>query len=471
MQGGDPAAKRDGAGGGGGGGGEWVLVTGATGGVGRRVVEGLRRRGRRVKALVRDTEKGRKMLGPDTPDFKLLSGDITQPLTLPRSDIRSISKIISCTAVKVGPKEGDTADRAKYYQGIKFYDPTIVGDTPQTVELNGLMHVANIVRESLPQRRGKLLLGFDDDEVVGPEWGALDDVVMGGVSESALRVVRDYEGEKEGGGDKPTSVAVFGGVVRTENRGGFASVRTKNYEPALDLSAYDGIALRVKGDGMRYKFIIRCDTNWDGVSYCRSFDTQKDVWQTIFLPFEEFKAVFRARSLPLNGPRINTSNIVCMQLMLSKFEWVHVSSAGVTRPGKPGVDPEKEPPAVRMNEALGGILTYKLKGEDVVRESGVPYAIVRPCALTEEPRGMPLVVDQGDTIKGKVSRDDIAELCIALLERPEALDKTFEVKSTVPFSQPWTGDGEGAVDEREWGGLLTGLKEGVTGKWEGEGEH
>lgn len=52
-----------------------------------------------------------------------------------------------------------------------------------------------------------------------------------------------------------------------------------------------------------------------------------------------------------------------------------------------------------MNDELGGILTYKLAGEDVVRGSGVPFAVVRPCALTEEPRGAPLELDQGDMVK------------------------------------------------------------------------
>jgi len=34
-----------------------------------------------------------------------------------------------------------------------------------------------------------------------------------------------------------------------------------------------------------------------------------------------------------------------------------------------------------------------------VRHSGVPFAVVRPTALTEEPAGAELQVDQGDTIK------------------------------------------------------------------------
>lgn len=72
---------------------------------------------------------------------------------------------------------------------------------------------------------------------------------------------------------------------------------------------------------------------------------------------------------------------------------------GVTRPNRPGINVELEPPAVKLNDALGGLLTYKLAGEDCVRSSGVPYCIVRPTALTEEPLGAPLEIDQGDVIK------------------------------------------------------------------------
>ncbi len=44
---------------------------------------------------------------------------------------QGVRAVVCCTAVKVVPKEGDTPDRAKYMQGIKFYDPEIVGDTPE----------------------------------------------------------------------------------------------------------------------------------------------------------------------------------------------------------------------------------------------------------------------------------------------------------------------------------------------------
>ncbi|CCQ66954.1 hypothetical protein CWATWH0402_3772 [Crocosphaera watsonii WH 0402] len=80
-----------------------------------------------------------------------------------------------------------------------------------------------------------------------------------------------------------------------------------------------------------------------------------------------------------------------------------------------------------MNEQLGGILTWKLKGEDVLRQSGLNYTIIRPCALTEKPGDKALFFEQGDNLKGQVSRDAIADLCLQLLQYPSACQKTFEV--------------------------------------------
>jgi uncharacterized protein YbjT (DUF2867 family) len=99
-----------------------------------------------------------------------------------------------------------------------------------------------------------------------------------------------------------------------------------------------------------------------------------------------------------------------------------------------------------MNDQLGGILTWKLRGEDTVRESGIPYTIIRPCALTEEPGGKALVFEQGDNIRGKVSREDIAELCVEVLKQPKATNLTFEVKEEEKDTSP------------NWKNLFTSLK-------------
>ncbi|CAL9102099.1 unnamed protein product [Musa textilis] len=465
---------------------DMVLVAGATGGVGRRVVNILRNKGFPVRALVRNKEKARSMLGPDVD---LIVGDITKMETISPEHFKGVKKVINAASVIIGPKEGDTPDRAKYSQGIKFFEPEIKGDSPEKVEYIGMQNLINAVKNNVGLQDGELLFGFKAGNITGKLiWGALDDVVMGGVSESGFQV--DPKGNEDGG---PTGL--FKGVVSIANNGGFTSIRTKNFSTPEDLSAYDGIEIRVKGDGRRYKLILRTSSDWDTVGYTASFDTTKEKWETIKLPFSSFRPIFRARTV-MDAAPFDPSKIISLQLMYSKFEYdgklnptfvegsfqlpfssirayinepitprfVHVSSAGVTRPGRPGLDLSKQPPAVRLNKELGFVLTYKLKGEDLLRESGIPCAIVRPCALTEEPAGADLIFDQGDNITGKISREEIARICIAALDSPYACGKTFEVKSTVPFSEPYVIDPENPPPEKDYDEYFKNLKEGITGK-------
>ncbi len=58
----------------------------------------------------------------------------------------------------------------------------------------------------------------------------------------------------------------------------------------------------------------------------------------------------------------------------------------------------------------------------------------------------------------------MAELCVELLNLPSALDTTFEIKSTVPFSQPFEVDPANPPPARDWGALLSDVRPGVTGK-------
>ncbi|NET61344.1 MAG: NAD(P)H-binding protein [Symploca sp. SIO2E6] len=426
-----------------------ILVAGATGGVGKRVVRRLVEQGYPVRALIRDTPKAKEMLGEQV---ELFEADITLPETLTPELMSNISAVVCCTGVRVQPVEGDTPNREKYYQGIKFYLPEVV-DSPEIVDYQGIKNLVEAAAKSLPTPGKKLLFDFKNpSQDLKTTWGAVDDVVMGGVSESSIYLI-DH-------------AALFTGNVSTANSGGFVSVRTRNLEPTLNLSEYEGIELRVKGDGKRYKFILRAESKWDGVAYCYSFDTEEDRWIDVRIPFADLIGVFRAKTLK-DAPAFDSSQVCAVQLMLSKFEYdgalnpkfepgsfalqvetikayggktkpqfLMISSAGVTRPGRPGINLEEEPPAVRMNDQLGGILTWKLRGEEAVRESGVPYTIIRPCALTEESGGKALVFEQGDNIRGKVSREDIAQLCLQLLEQPQACNLTFEVKEDTNGSPP-----------------------------------
>jgi uncharacterized protein YbjT (DUF2867 family) len=419
-----------------------ILVAGATGGLGKRVVQRLVERGYRVRALVRDLDKAKSILGNDVD---LVVADITKPETLSSLVLANVQAVVCCTAVRVQPVEGDTPERSKYYQGIKFYQPEIVGDTPENVEYQGVKNLVTAAAKYLPKAGEKLLFDFTNPSTeLKNTWGAVDDVVMGGVSESKIQLVENG--------------ALFVGNVSTANSGGFASVRTKNFDPPFNLSGYEGVELRVKGDGQRYKFLLRTETQWDSVAYSYSFDTVANTWTDIQIPFTALIPVFRAKTLKDNPP-IDSSKIVAFQLMLSKFEYdgglnphfspggfalqvesikayggvslpkfILISSAGVTRPGRPGINLDEEPPAVRLNDQLGGILTWKLKGEDSLRESGIPYTIIRPCALTEEAGGKELIVEQGDNIRGKISREDVATLCVEALQQTKASNITFEVK-------------------------------------------
>jgi len=134
----------------------------------------------------------------------------------------------------------------------------------------------------------------------------VDDVVMGGVSESQITLT---------GGR-----ALFSGIVRTENNGGFASVRTRNLNPPLNLSNYEGIELQVQGDGKRYKLILRCEGRWDGIGYCYSFDTLDRTLQKISIPFRDLIPVLRAKTMRDVVP-FDSSSVYALQLMQSKFEY------------------------------------------------------------------------------------------------------------------------------------------------------
>jgi len=136
-------------------------------------------------------------------------------------------------------------------------------------------------------------------------WGCLDDVVMGGVSQSNFQL--------------QANSALFMGLVSTDNSGGFVSVRTRNFEPAIDLSKAVSINIKVKGDGNRYKFFLRDSTGWDSIAYSYSFDTIGGKWIAVIMPFSEFVPVFRAKTVS-NAPPLALKSICSIQLMLSKFE-------------------------------------------------------------------------------------------------------------------------------------------------------
>ncbi|MGK7895044.1 MAG: CIA30 family protein [Xenococcus sp. (in: cyanobacteria)] len=153
----------------------------------------------------------------------------------------------------------------------------------------------------------KILFNFTNSNLdISDIWGAVNDGVMGGVSQSNIRLSNHR--------------AIFSGIVSTDNNGGFASVRTRNLTVPWDLSQYEGIELKVVGDGKRYKFIARCAGQWDGIAYCASFDTVCNESRIIPIRFCDLIPVFRAKTVSEAG-YFDSSQVYAIQLMLSKFEY------------------------------------------------------------------------------------------------------------------------------------------------------
>lgn len=139
---------------------------------------------------------------------------------------------------------------------------------------------------------GVLLLTAFDAESPELDWYVQNDNVMGGRS--------------VGGFEQVPGQLVFTGSTNTDG-GGFSSIRTRPFK--LDLSAYDGIRLRLKADGRRYTWQLQTNARWRGrrVSYWADFETTAGEWITVDIPFADFIPQFRG--FELDGPPLDTSEV------------------------------------------------------------------------------------------------------------------------------------------------------------------
>jgi NADH dehydrogenase [ubiquinone] 1 alpha subcomplex assembly factor 1 len=155
------------------------------------------------------------------------------------------------------------------------------------------------------------------DFTTRPNWYTVDDNVMGGVSNSEARII-----------DENLS---FSGMMSLENNGGFSSVRSE-WIP-IDLSDYDGILLRVLGDGKTYRLRIRSAETGPNISYNASFETTPDSWEIFYFPFADMVPTYFGTVVDVD--KLDTSRISSFGFMLSdkqpgEFEllvdWIRVVS-------------------------------------------------------------------------------------------------------------------------------------------------
>lgn len=135
-----------------------------------------------------------------------------------------------------------------------------------------------------PLAHGNSISEFNraDNEKLG--WRIVDDGVMGGLSRGNVAFSR-------------SKTMRFFGDLSLKNNGGFSSVRTRDV--ALDLSEFEGLVMRVKGDGRTYQLRLNTDAryrSWD-VSFQAAFETKRGKWTEVRVPFSKFVGGFRGRML------------------------------------------------------------------------------------------------------------------------------------------------------------------------------
>lgn len=114
------------------------------------------------------------------------------------------------------------------------------------------------------------------------EWRTVNDTVMGGVSSSRMM-------QTDGGN------ALFVGTVSLDNNGGFASVRGPSIKDSI--GEFEGIAVRIRGDGKKYKIGLRTDEMFDGVFHQADFSSQSGQWQVVSIAFADFVPTYHGRRL------------------------------------------------------------------------------------------------------------------------------------------------------------------------------
>ncbi|MEO0408320.1 MAG: CIA30 family protein [Cyanobacteria bacterium P01_A01_bin.135] len=275
-----------------------------------------------------------------------------------------------------------------------------------------LAHIQANIASLLAQLASRTLFDFRQPVELDQLWGPVDDVVMGGVSQSGI--------------ERVATGALFSGVVSTENSGGFASVRTRSLDP-IDLSAYEGIRLRVRGDGNRYKVLLRDSDRWDGVAYSISFNTVPNTWITVSVPFADLVPVFRARTLE-QTEGLNQGSVRAFQIMLSKFEYDGELN--------PTFTPGAFELLIESIEAYGNgpLPTVWLvpDGAPVDRELGSSETLVRVASISDGPAvaggdRQSLTLKAGEA-SGAVSPIEVAELSVQVLNSPELWGRELAVQ-------------------------------------------
>jgi len=153
------------------------------------------------------------------------------------------------------------------------------------------------------------------------EWQAVNDGVMGGVSEGKFKIT-------------DTKTLEFFGTLSLENNGGFASVRTKAKK--LGLGKGDTVVAKVRGDGREYTLNLYLNKPLMAFSYRATMQTKKDEWIEVKVPLDKFVATSFGSPVKDAGvmkpEEVNALGFMLSEKKVGPFkmevEWIKVERAG-----------------------------------------------------------------------------------------------------------------------------------------------
>ena len=408
-----------------------VLVTGATGRIGRVLIRKLLLRGYTVKALVRRQEDVEKLPGL----VQVIVGDVGEKEVIKNAMI-GVNKVIYCASAKTSVTSDlyNVAD-----QGVK----NVVSCMQDYYHMLASRRAGRSAKSKVMLTNFKHPTAYEawDVEEIEADAGAGADGRWAAAAEMQRVNFDPLYPEDE---DKPFEFATFNGFITSRTGKAEVSSNVEGLQADVDFSAKEGLLFRLKGDGKRYSVMLTQD---DGSKFRFSFNTTGG-WQVIRMPFHKFvsegktswgddgDAILDLKRIEKIGVRFdarkNQRETTMSDVMSGNNNMFNLTLEYVK------AIPKGEEPDVILVSCFGAgleegeekerILKIKRDGERVLRNSGVGYTIVRPGELVEEAGGgKALVFDQTERINTPISCADVSDVCVKAMHDEEARNKSFDV--------------------------------------------
>ena len=409
-----------------------VLVTGATGRVGRVLIRKLLLRGYTVKALVRRESDAEKLPGL----VRVIVGDVGDKETI-RTAAAGVNKVIYCASAS-----------------------TRVTSDLFNVDVEGVKNVVSCMQDyyhTLASRRAgrsaksKVMLTNFKHPTAYETWTTSDDAGAGGAGDSDGRWAAAAEMQRVNfdplypeDEEKPYKFATFNGFITSRAVKAEIAASVDALQADVDYATMEGLLFRLKGDGKRYSVMLTQD---DGQRFRFSFNTTGG-WQVIRMPFHKFvnegetswgddgEATLDLSRVTEIGVRFdakkNQRDVSMTDVMGGSNNMFNLTLEYVK------AIPRGEEPDVILVSCFGAgleegeererVLKMKRDGERVLRNSGVGYTIVRPGELVDEAGGgKALVFDQSERINTPISCADVADVCVKAMHDEQARNRSFDV--------------------------------------------